>query len=168
MPSCWFLQVTLLVGAELRISKKRPAFKQVTISQQCTYISTTENRLLTMIFLTDSSQWKEHWSSPHTLRQNHDFSVHLKNSSNCYIHKLHSAKPSQFDELFSNCNITWKIRQTTTHFNEKVQNQVNLTNYFQNSNFTWKICCFSVYFAKYERIFIKAEFSPPLSILRCL
>ena len=115
-----------------------------------------------MIFLTDSSQWKEHWSSPHTLRQNHDFSVHLKNSSNCYIYQLNSAIPSQFDELFSNCNITWKIRQTTTHFNEKVQNQVNLTNYFQNSNITWKICCFSVCFAKYERIFIKAEFSPRL------
>ena len=25
---------------------------------------------------------------------------HLKNSSNCIIHKLNSAKPSQFDELF--------------------------------------------------------------------
>ena len=32
-------------------------------------------------------------------------SFHSKNSSICAIHKLNSAKPSQFDELFSHCTI---------------------------------------------------------------
>ena len=33
----------------------------------------------------------------------------------------------QFDELFSNYNLTWKIRQITTFISEIAQNQVNLT-----------------------------------------
>ena len=32
-------------------------------------------------------------------------------SLNCIIHKQNSAKPSQYDELFSNWNFTCKIRQ---------------------------------------------------------
>ena len=39
---------------------------------------------------------------------------HMKSSSNCNIHKLNSTKPSQFDELFSNYNSTWKFRQIAT------------------------------------------------------
>ena len=36
--------------------------------------------------------------------------ISLENSSNCIIHKLKSAKPSHFDEIFSNSNFTWKNR----------------------------------------------------------
>ena len=36
--------------------------------------------------------------------------ISLENSSNCIIHKLKSAKPSYFDEIFSNSNFTWKNR----------------------------------------------------------
>ena len=38
---------------------------------------------------------------------------HLKNSSNCIIHKLQNANLSQFDELFPKCNFSWKFRQNT-------------------------------------------------------
>ena len=36
--------------------------------------------------------------------------ISLENSSNCIIHKLKSAKPSHFDEIFSHSNFTWKNR----------------------------------------------------------
>ena len=39
------------------------------------------------------------------------FKYHLKNLSNCNIHKLCYVKPRQFDELFSNSNFTTKFVQ---------------------------------------------------------
>lgn len=71
-PSCWFLQVTLLVSS-LRISKKRPAFKQVTISQQCTYLRQKIDYSQWFFWQILHREWKEYWSSPHTLRQNQNF-----------------------------------------------------------------------------------------------
>ena len=53
-----------------------------------------------------------------------------KNSSNSNIQGLNCAKPSQFDELFSICIFSWKIRQIATFKNYIVLNRSNLTSYF--------------------------------------
>ena len=45
----------------------------------------------------------ESWDTNGNLRNVVD-SIGKKNSSNCIFHELNSARPSQFDELFSNWN----------------------------------------------------------------
>ena len=66
---------------------------------------------------------------------------HLKNSSNRGIHELKS-EPSQFDELFSNYNFTWKIRQIifVGHFeNTAFQSLI------EQSIFYRKVCIFALF-----------------------
>ena len=55
----------------------------------------------------------------------------VKNSSNCNYHKIDNVKTIQFDELFSNSNITWKICQIATFISSVMWNPDNLTSYFQ-------------------------------------
>ena len=55
----------------------------------------------------------------------------VKNSSNCNYHEIDNVKTIQFDELFSNSNIAWKICQIATFISSVMWNPDNLTSYFQ-------------------------------------
>ena len=55
----------------------------------------------------------------------------MKNSLKRNTRKLNSTKPSQFDELFSNNNFTYKNSSNYNIHKQNSKKQVNLTNYFQ-------------------------------------
>ena len=55
------------------------------------------------------------------------------------IHKLHYAKPTQFDEIFRNCNLPSKNSSNCNFIIScQVPNHVNLTRYFQTAILTEK------------------------------
>ena len=66
----------------------------------------------------------------------------VKNSSNCNYHKIDNVKTIQFDELFSNSNITWKILSNCNIHKLCYVKPRQFDELFSNSNFTTKFVQF--------------------------